>query len=239
MPQDVTTNTGRHGEIGIREQRAGTVPKRTVQFLAAGSMGEAIAGGAAVVLAVLGLTGVLPVDLVSIAAICAGAALFLEGSAIASQYKVLEREISESSKTRVVLGGGMAFEVIGGLGGMTLGVLGLIGIVPAILVPVSAIVMGSTLVLAAGATERLDKARLHWNSQQQPEAEWTQWIHDSVIGSAGLQVMVGLAAATLGILALVGLAPMVLSLVAMLSLGGAVLLAGAAITGKTTPAFKG
>lgn len=200
-----------------------------LKHLAAGSTGEALAGAGAVVLSILALSHVLPFQLTTIATICAGAALFLEGTAIAAQFNELEREINRTTKTHVALGGGMAFEVLGGLAGAVLGILALIGVVPAVLVPAAAITMGATLLLSTGATERLDKIRTHYYASQEPAVHWT---HESVLGASGLQVLAGLAGITLGILSLIGFMPMVLTETAMLCIGGSVFLAGIAITGK-------
>ncbi|MGH8328649.1 MAG: hypothetical protein ACRET2_18015, partial [Steroidobacteraceae bacterium] len=50
-------------------------------------------------------------------------------------------------------------------------------------------------------------------------------------GSAGIQVVVGLAAIVLGILSLAGLRPEILSLVALLVLGVTVIMAGSTVSG--------
>jgi hypothetical protein len=194
-----------------------------------------VAGAGAVVLGILGLAGVLPFYMLTIGAICAGTALFLEGSAIASQYNELEKEMNATAKTHIVLGGGMSFEVIGGLAGICLGILALVGVAPMILVDIASIAMGGGLFLGAGSVERLDKVRTTWYSMNEP---MVNWMHGSILGAAGLQVLVGLGVAALGIIALVGYVPMLLNLIAMISIGGSVLLSGAAIGGKMAMAVK-
>ena len=225
MPQDV--------QVQPDERRttwgyASSERKATLKTLAAGSSGEAIAGGAAVILAILGLVGVLPVYMVAIATICAGGGMFLEGSAIAARFKDLEEHLIETKQTEIVLGGGMAFEVLGGVAGIVLGILALVGVAPGVLISVAAIAMGGALLLGAGATERLDRLQTQWSVRHHRP----QWMHDSILGASGLQVLAGLGAVTLGIIALSGVAPMVLDLVAMLTIGGSVLLAGSAIAGE-------
>lgn len=207
--------------------------ERSLKFVAAGSTGEAIAGAGAVTLAILGLAGVLPFYMMTIATICAGGALFLEGSSLVAAYRDLEIEINRSTKTHVALGGGMAFELIGGIGGIALGILALVGIMPMTLVAVAAIGMGGALLLGSGATERLDKIRTHFYAQQEPVVHW---VHESVMGATGLQVLAGLAAVALGILALLGFVSAMLAMISMLTIGGSVLLTGAALTGKMATA---
>jgi hypothetical protein len=229
---DTRTATGHSG--GYYEPRE--EERKTLKFLSVGSSGEAVAGGAAVVLAILGLVDVLPMYMVSIAAICAGAAMFQEGTAIAAQYRQLEEQINGSEKkTKVALGGGMGFQVLGGIAGIVLGILALVGVASVILVAVAVIAMGGSLLLGAGATERLDKARTEWGL---PQYSKSQWIRDSILDAAGLQVLAGLAAVTLGIIALSGVAPIILVLVAELSIGAAVLFAGAAVAAEATTALK-
>jgi len=239
MPNEIHTTTGdTHAKRGVATGAYASrhEDRKTLKFLTAGSSGEAVAGAAAVVLAILGLVGVLPLYMVSIAAICIGAAMFQEGTAIASQFKELEEHINGSDeKTKVALGGGMGFQVLGGIAGIVLGILALIGVATTVLVAVAAIVMGGSLLLGAGATERLDKARLQWELPPEPKS---RWIRDSVIDAAGLEVLAGLASVTLGIIALSGVFPIILVLVAELSIGGAVLLAGAAIATESAVALQ-
>jgi hypothetical protein len=232
MPQDIQAHP---------EEQRGTLAyssserKSTLKTFTAGSSGEAVAGGAAVILAILGLVGVLPVYMVAIATICAGGAMFLEGSAVASKFKDLEEQLIETKKTEVAIGGGMAFEVLGGIAGVVLGILALVGVASGVLVSVAAIAMGGALLLGAGATERLDKVQTYWRGASHHRSKW---LHDTVLGAAGLQVLAGLAAVTLGILALSGVVPLILDLVAMLAIGGAVLLAGAAMAGEMGAALR-
>jgi len=232
MPNEIHTTTGdTHAKRGVATGAYASrhEDRKTLKFLTAGSSGEAVAGAAAVVLAILGLVGVLPLYMVSIAAICIGAAMFQEGTAIASQFKELEEHINGSDeKTKVALGGGMGFQVLGGIAGIVLGILALVGVAPGVLISVAAIAMGGALLLGAGATERLDRLQTQWSVRHHRP----QWMHDSILGASGLQVLAGLGAVTLGIIALSGVAPMVLDLVAMLTIGGSVLLAGSAIAGE-------
>ena len=50
-------------------------------------------------------------------------------------------------------------------------------------------------------------------------------------GSAGVQMLAGLAAIVLGILAVIGIDPVILTLVALIVLGGTVILTGSALSG--------
>jgi hypothetical protein len=208
---------------------------KLVSIISAGLTGEAVAGSAAIILAILGLIEVVPFYMLTIAVICTGGAMFLEGSAIASQIRQIDAHLIETAKSDVLLGGGMAFEVLGGITGIVLDILAILGIATDPLVSVAVLVMGSALILGAGATERLARGRAHLPSYHYAKAHWIQ---DSVFGSAGLQVLAGLAAVTLGIIALSGVVPMILDLVALLCISGSIVMAGAAVASKKSAASQ-
>jgi hypothetical protein len=190
--------------------------------VATGSGAEAIAGGGALVLAILGLAGLFPMMLASIAVIAAGAAFLFEGAAVAARHR---RLALESGGGEAEIETGMSAEIIGGLAGIALGILALIGVETVPLLAISAIVFGGTLLFGSPAVYRASRA------------EPGNYIVDEIarqttVGAAGAQALVGIGAITLGILALVGIVSQTLVLVAVLSVGGAALLSGGALTSK-------
>jgi hypothetical protein len=202
----------------------------SAEVVAGGSMGEAIGGIAAVVLAIVGLAGVYPGYLAGITAIVVGAGLLLQGGAVAARFSTLLSETAGTRLTNRQLGGGMSAEFLGGAAGIVLGILALIGIYPAILLPVSAIVFGGVLVLACGTMARLNSLAVE---QCMPGNATAQRVASEVVATAnGAQALVGLAAIVLGIIALVGSYPLSLTLVAFLCVGAAILLSGAAVGTK-------
>jgi hypothetical protein len=166
---------------------------------------ELLLGGGAIVLSILGLLGLYPATFAKICAIAVGAGLVSHGmSATASKRR---SAAGERHGVRADLGG----EAIGGAAGAVLGILALFGILPAILMPVSAIVLGGSMLL--GAPSQAEK------------------VGGSVVqtarASAGIESIAGVGAIVLGIIALLRIGPNVpLTLVAMLALGGAMLLTG-------------
>jgi hypothetical protein len=112
--------------------------------VAMGSGAEAIAGGGALVLAIVGLAGLFPMILASIAVIAAGAAFLFQGAAIASRHR---RLAVEAGGGEAEIETGTSAEIIGGLAGIALGILALVGVEPMALLAVSAIVFGGTLVV--------------------------------------------------------------------------------------------
>jgi hypothetical protein len=192
------------------------------RMAATGSGAEAVAGAGAVVLAILGLAGMLPMILASIAVIAAGAAFLFQGAAVAARHR---RLALEAGGGEIEIEAGMSVEILGGLTGITLGILALIGIATIPLLAISAIVFGGTLLFGSPAIYRASRA--------EPDAVVLDVIaRETAAGAAGAQALVGIGAITLGILALVGLVPQTLVLVAVLGIGGAALLSGGALTSK-------
>jgi hypothetical protein len=187
-----------------------------------GTTAEAFAGAAATVLAIIGLSGILPVTLAAIAAIVLGAGLFFEGVAIAAKWRSLFAQTNGGVVGEADVGGGLSAEFYGGAAGVVLGILALIGIVSTVLLPVAAIVFGGALLFGAGASASLGNG--HGGEEL------------GVIGASG-QVMVGLAGVVLGIVALVGGSSMVLTLVAFLTIGAGALLSGGALAGRMMTAM--
>lgn len=207
--------------------------RTTMELVAGGSTGEAIGGIGAVVLAILGLAGVLPFVLAAVATICVGAALILEGGALTARYSRILREVGARSQTEVgEVGGGMTTELLGGVAGVVLGVLAILGVASLSLMAIAAIVFGVSLLLGSGTTTHLNALPSDYEM-----ASAARVAGEAVRASAGTQVLVGLASATLGVLALIGLSPLTLVLVAMLGVGGATLMTGSALTGRMREAM--
>jgi len=197
----------------------------TARMVEAGSTGEAIAGAAAVVLGILGLIGVYPSALDSIACIAAGAGLLMAGGAIAGRFSRLANS-SESNQPRQEVTGSLGMEALAGAAGVVLGILALLGVGTISLLAVAAIVLGAGLIMAGGTRSRLESmSRLHVTGE-------SRTMQDVVYVSSGSDVLVGVGTIVLGILALSGIAPLTLTLVSMLAVGAAILLGGSTIAAR-------
>jgi hypothetical protein len=203
-----------------------------MEVLAGGSFGEAIAGLATVVLAIIGLAGGLPVYMAAIATIVIGVGLVLEGGALAARFT----NALGTAQTRIDLSGGMSAEVLGGFTGIILGILSLVGLVPLILTAVSAIVFGAVLVLSCRTASRLNTAVIDGMTGMRETSRAVA--RELVNGAAGMQALIGLAGVILGILAVVGVARLDLTLVALLVLGVAVVLTGTAVGSRMLSMFN-
>lgn len=208
-------------QIGVTQRE-----ERAVREIQGGSTTEAIGGAGAVVLAILGLIGVLPMVMTSVSAIAAGVALFIIGGVLARRYS---RAIMAggSGRTQRDVMGGMGMEALAGLAGLVLGVLALLGVSPMLLLSTAAIVLGAALLMASGAMARLENV-MRWESYDAGGSK----AHDAVYAATGSEVIVGVGAVVLGILALTGHDPLTLVLIALLSIGASVLLSGSSLAAR-------
>lgn len=187
-----------------------------------------IAAGAAI-LAIIGLVGLYPGWLVAISTIVLGVSFLFEGGAIVARRSALLHETTEGRVRGAELGAGMTSEVMAGLTGIVLGILGMAGVAPAILIPCSVIVFGAAILIGSGANTRINDLAMAYR-QEHPAAR--QLAREAVDATTGLQTLVGLGAITLGIIALVGFVPLTLSLTGLLAIGVMFLLNNTAIAGR-------
>jgi hypothetical protein len=199
----------------------GTASLATFRELAGGSAAEAITAVSAIVLAVLGLAGVLSLQLAAIATIILGASFLVEGWVAGAAHRT-----TGSAQAAGVIpmshSGGISAQALAGLAGIVLGILALFRADAELLVAISVLVFGATMLLRAWATYY----PTFWLATPSEMSATEGAPRLSASGWSG-QVLVGFAATVLGILAVVGLAPLTLSLAGLLSVGAALLLGGA------------
>lgn len=199
------------------------------RVVAGGSMIEAIGCAAAIVLAIIGLSGILQPYMTAVAVIAIGASLLFEGGTVGARFSRLLATRAAGTFGYAGFGGGMTAEFLAGAAGIILGLLALLGIAQAILPPVAVIVFGGALLIGSGPTARLSFME---NAASGNYVEVREVAREAVCATSGAQVLTGLAAAILGILALVGFSAMILTLVALLCVGAAVVINGSAISGR-------
>ena len=209
-------------------------PKSTVQSLAGGSISEMAGGGAAIILAIVALTGVMPVTLTAVGIIALGVALFLEGIAVAAGYRQLVA-IHDTTGEEIELGGGLTAESLGGLAAIALGILALLGVDPTSLLAISAIVLGAAVMFGAGVTARLNDLRV----ARQADPSTQRVAREAVYAASGTQLLVGIAAIVLGIVALQSATALMLVAIATLCMGFSVEFAGSAIGSKLASHLHG
>ena len=207
-----------------------SVESGAVETAAYGGLIDAIGGIGASVLAIVGLTGFDPEGMAAIATIVLGAAFLVQAGAILSEYAhIMSQSATDPLASQDMAGEGLAAMLMVGAGGIVLGVLALLGMQSAALVAIAVIAYGGALVLSSTSVRalyllRAQRARLTARSGHELVAG------QMASGSAGVQLLTGLAAAVLGILGVAGHDPRVLSLAALLALGVTVLLTGSALS---------
>jgi hypothetical protein len=193
------------------------------------SLAENLAGGGAIALAIIGLAGVASTFVASIAIIAIGAAFLFEGGAISSRLRLYMHLKSKSAIDAGELGGGVSSEFFAGIAGLTLGILAIVNVVPISLIGIAVTVFGAAVLRGSRAVARVN-TQLVMDSDESPEAK--NVATELIMSSEGVQVLVGLAAVTLGIIAIIGIQPLILSLVALLIIGFSNLISGKAINGR-------
>ncbi len=209
--------------------------QKTARFVLGGSLAEGIVGGATIVLALIGLSGIMPEWMLPIATIAMGAAFVIEGGAISVRFSRLLAETSKDRLDEAELGVGVTSEFLGGAAGIVLGILSLLKLYPMILVPVSVLVYGSVLMLSSGMTVRLNALELEGSTGA---TRFNRIAHEAMSAAAGVDFLLGLAAVILGIIALTGTFAGTLSLVALLIVGVSGFVTGAAVTARMMSLFR-
>ena len=208
----------------IRESSANV--KQFAKTESSGFMTDTLLSAGVVTLAILGLVGILPFYMVTIATIAMGVILLVQNSVIGASFSQVARDRAEKAGA----GAGITSETIGGVGGVVLGILALLGIFPAILIPVAIIAFGASLVLSAGIPSQMNT----WVDESSTEGESSRKMSKvSAGGISGLQFLVGLGGITLGILGLLGYSPFFLSLIALIGLGGSELISNGFLGART------
>lgn len=203
------------------EQSAGPTPApqldRAVRDTEAGSLGETVASAGAVILGILGIVGLLPGVLDSVAAIAAGLAILIGSIALGGR---VSRLLGERSHAEREVSSGLGLSAMAGVAGIVLGILALLGVSRVALVSIAAITFGAGLLISSAAMVAFERMLR------------TEHGTDAVYLASGAEGLVGLAAIVLGILALDGLAPITLSLIAMLGVGAAALMSGTSVASQ-------
>jgi hypothetical protein len=212
-----------------RLRPATTTSTSTAGMVSAGAgFGEVVCAIAVIALSIAGLVGLYPVVLAGVAMIVFGAALVLGNGGLMAYFSRLNRRPGlMQSQT---FAGGMGAETLGGIAGIVLGILTLVNVAPFVLLSVSIIVFGASVIL--GAASRVQLAMRTMN-RLDFAAEDTQMFQEAHTASIGARSLVGLAAIVLGIIAVCWLAypatSLLLSLVGLLCLGAGSVFTGAAL----------
>lgn len=198
------------------------------EAVAYGGFADALGGIATIVLAIIGLSGVKPDVLASIATIVFSVALLIQGGALLSEFAQIEATPDTNVGTG---GGGMSALFLVAVAGIVLGVLALLDVYPSVLTAVAVIAFGAALLISSSAVWHLLTSR-SVATRFQSRSPMARFIASEVAaGSAGVQAIAGLAVIVLGILALRGIYTGELTLIALLVAGASSLLTGSTLSG--------
>jgi hypothetical protein len=197
------------------------------------TMSQGMFGGIALVLGIVGLAilgshhgAVFYLD--AVAQISLGVALVVFGMALAMAYARL------AAQTQGV--GGLGGTVTGTTGDMflggaavILGVLAVLNVAPAVLVPVAVIVVGVGMILNSVAAVRATTLETDLIAERTPARRVSE---ELVFATASIRAVAGIAVGILGIIGLTGADAMVLTLAAAIVAGAAMLLASTSLSGR-------
>jgi hypothetical protein len=193
-----------------------------------GLLTEGAAGIAVIVLAIVALAGVSAVLLASIAAIVIGVGLTVQAFNSAAE----EARLMGVGAQDATLGGEVMADCMCGFTGIVLGILALVGINAAHLLPPALIVFGGALLLS-GFVSMWPRTRTIATSGAEPHMV----AYQASPAAGGLEILTGLAAIVLGILSVIMAPSEVLVLVGFLVVGAALLMVSATFAGAAMRLF--
>jgi len=210
------------------ESRARTGYTETAAY---GGLIDALGGIATIVLAIIGLTAFDPLGMAGIATIVFGAALLVQGGTILTEYVNNLAPAEALMEPTNLHSEGLSALLLAGAAGIVLGVLALLGIASIQLTAIAVIAFASALLLSSSSVRQL-----YLLESQRSQSMPTRSVNELLVGqmasgSAGVQLLAGLATLVLGILAIAGYQPLLLTLAALLVLGVTVLLTGGTLSG--------
>lgn len=201
-----------------------------------GLLTEGAAGIAVIVLTVVALAGISTLTLASIAAIVIGVGLMVQAFNSAAEDARWTVPNTSVSAVNATFGGEVMVDWACGLTGIVLGVLALVGVNSAHLLPPALIVFGGGLLLS-GAISMRPRTMQVATQVSTAGAERQMVAYQGSPAASGIEVLTGLAAIVLGILSVI-MAPFgVLVLVGFLVVGAALLMASASFAGAALRLF--
>jgi hypothetical protein len=197
-----------------------------------GGFVDAIGGLATIVLTIVGLAGIRPDMMLSIATIVFGVALLVEGGSIMSEYANLIFPSGARSAVAENFGGaGLSAHFLVGAAGIVLGVLALLGIATIPLTAIALIAFGAAMILSSGSVWNLHQMkRAMLTTEGQPMSGSAILANGMAFESAGALTLAGLAGIVLGILAVAGMNSAVLIFAALIALGATLVMSGSSLS---------
>jgi hypothetical protein len=198
-----------------------------------GLLTEGAAGIAVIVLAIIALAGVSAEALTSIAAIVIGVGLMVQAFNSAAEHsKMMTANAATSAHAAADFGGDVMVDCMCGLTGIVLGILALVGMNAAHLLPPALIVFGGALLVSGAVSARPRTLAMSGSG-----SEAMSVTYQGSAAAGGMEILIGLAAIVLGILSLLTTGTWVLVLVGFIAVGAAMLLVSATFSGAVMRLF--
>lgn len=195
-----------------------------------GLLTEGAAGIAVIVLAVIALAGVSVDVLASVLVIVAGVGFMLQAFNSIADHAVQQSRLTTAAEAAALprsgFGSEAAVDGLCGLAVLILGILALVGVKTADLLPPALIVAGAALMIGGA----LGSGARRSVSTTGPSGAHQMVVYQGASAVGGMEVLIGLAAIVLGILAVMLPVSAVLVLVGFIAVGAALLLASASFS---------
>jgi hypothetical protein len=194
----------------------------------------------AMVLAILGMSGVLPAYMLPVAGIVLGVAFLMLGAIGAAWARMFRFAEHETSRDRSILLSGVAATLIAGLVAVVLGLLNFVFLGDARFIAVAVIVLGLGLLWHSRVMRHVSRFT-YYVAYHGAEDRWPSgpFATNALSLAPVRDFLVGLGGVILGILAMMNVAPVILGFVALLTIGGALTFTASTICSATLATLKG
>ncbi|MCE5230457.1 hypothetical protein LLG95_12805 [bacterium] len=206
--------------------------RMTRDFIGAGSAIAVLLGICSAAICISSLMSFYSVAYASLATILVGLALLIEGGSVVARSRKL---VSGSEDIGWAISSENAVLSLVGIIGIVLGIMAWSRFDQVTLLAVASVIMGSGVLIESSSESLLGRLRLASYRTREPVERYT---HQAVRASAGIDLVIGLAAMVLGVMALTGYASFTMIFVSMLTLSVGVLLGNLAIAGRFFGAFR-
>ncbi len=225
------------------EERAAIQIRDPLWFMSLTASGATIGatlGLSGLVLAILGLSGVLPVYLLAVAGIVLGFGLLTLGAVDTTWARMFRFAERETSRERTIFASGVAAASIAGLAAIVLSLLSFVFLGDTRLGALAVIVLGLGLLWHTGVVRRVSHFT-HYVTYRGAEGQRPSgpFAVNALSLAPVRDFLVGLGGAILGILAMMNVTPVTLTFVALLIIGGALASTASTICGASLTTLKG
>ncbi len=208
--------------------------RRPLKTIARGTAVEGVVGLAAAVLSIVGLAGMYPETFLPVSIVVLGAAMIIEARMVIRRFYSVMQELGEVQGSRTT-SGGMSIEILAGIAGVTMGLLALMGVNPAMLCSSAVLVFGAAVLFSIGTITMVNSIIASGFSKNPLLRGMAASVYAA---SSDVRVLVGMGTLTLGIIAVVGIHAQTLAQVGVLAVGGSLFLETFALGEKLADMFQ-